>query len=94
MCTFDYTHILNNLRFHICNKGFDNVSSAAFVDVSNCDIDILPTTIVEDKMDCQNSTISQKFFSKDVQKILLSLRYESEAEFVHYTRNWHRACDE
>ena len=23
--TFDNTHILNNLRFHICNKGFDDV---------------------------------------------------------------------
>ena len=51
MLTFDYTHILNNLRFHICNKGFDNISSAAFVDVSNCDHDVLLTTIVEDKMD-------------------------------------------
>ena len=94
MRMFDYTHILNNLRFHICNKGFDNISSAAFVDVSNCDLDVLPTTIVEDKMDHQNSTISQRFFSKNVQKILLSLHHESEAEFVHFTRNWHRACDE
>ena len=94
MWTFDYTHILNNLRFHICNKGFDNVSSAAFVDISNCDHDMLPTTIVEDKMDHQNSTISQRFFSKYVEKILLSLHHESEAEFVHFTRNWHRACDE
>ena len=27
MHTFDYTHILNNLRYHICNKGFDHVST-------------------------------------------------------------------
>ena len=79
MRTFDYTHILNNLRFHICNKGFDNVSTAAFVDVSNHDHDVLPTAIVEDKMDRQNSTISQRFFSKDVQKILTLLQHDSEA---------------
>ena len=29
-----------------------------------------------------------------MQKILTSLNYDTEAEFVHYTRNWHRACDE
>ena len=26
MRTFDYTHILNNLHFHVCNKGFRGVS--------------------------------------------------------------------
>ena len=94
MRTFDYTHILNNLRFHICNKGFDKIKTAAFVDISNYDHDVLLTAIIEDKMDRQNSTISQRFFSKDVQKILLELSHDSEAEFIHYTRNWHRACDE
>ncbi|MCG8626595.1 MAG: hypothetical protein MJE68_31920, partial [Proteobacteria bacterium] len=94
MRTFDYTHILNNLRFHICNKGLDKISTSAFVDVSNHDHDVLPTAIVEDKMDRQNSTISQRFFSKDVQKILIELNHEAKAEFVYLTRNWHRACDE
>ena len=58
------------------------------------DHDVLLTAIVEDKMDRQNNTISQCFFSKDVQKILVTLNHDSEAKFIHYTRNWHRACDE
>ena len=51
MRTFDYTHILNNLRFHICNKGFDDISTEAFLQVSDIDHDVLPRAIVEDKMD-------------------------------------------
>ena len=91
MHTFDYTLILNNLRFHACNKEFH---TQAFIEVSNEDHDVLPRALVEDKIDRQNCTISQRFFSKDVQKILTKLGHDSEAEFVHYTRNWFQACDE
>ena len=82
MRTFDYTHILNNLHFHVCNKGFQGVSTEAFIEVSKVDHDVLPRTIVEDKMDRQNSTISQRFFAKEVEEILLSNGHYSEAEFV------------
>ena len=47
MRTFDYTHILNNLRYHICNKGLDHVSTEAFIEVSNIDHDVLPRAVVE-----------------------------------------------
>ena len=94
MRTFDYTHILNNLRFHICNKGFEGVSKDAFMKVSEINHDVLPRAIVEDKMDRQNSTISQRFFSEDVEKILKENGYTSEAQFCMTTRNWFRACDE
>ena len=59
MHTFDYTHILNNLHFHACNKGFHNVCTQAFIDVSNEDHDVLPRALVEDKIDRQNCTRSQ-----------------------------------
>ena len=42
MRTFDYTHILNNLHFHVCNKGFQGVSTEAFIEVSKVDHDVLP----------------------------------------------------
>ena len=51
MRTFDYTHILNNLHFHACNKGFKNVHTQAFIEVSNEDHDVLPRALVEDKID-------------------------------------------
>ena len=58
MRTFDYTHILNNLRYHICNRGFTGVSTEAFVNVSKVNHDVLPLAIVEDKLDRQNCQIS------------------------------------
>ena len=70
MRTFDYTHILNNLRDHICSKGLEGIKTSAFISVSNVNHDVLPHAIVEDKMDRQNCTISQRFFSADVQEIL------------------------
>ena len=94
MRTFDYTHILNNLHYHICNKGLEGIKTTAFIDVSNVNHDVLPRAIVEDKMDRQNCTISQRFFSSDVQEILESNRDHAEAEFVELTRNWFQVCDE
>ena len=94
MRTFDYTHILNNLRYHICNRGFTEVSTEAFVNVSKVNHDVLPLAIVEDKLDRQNCVISQRFFSEDVEEILELNGNKSEAKFVQRTRNWYRACDE
>ena len=94
MCTFDHTHILNNLRYHICNKGFDNVSTEAFIEVSDMDHDVLPRAVVELKLDRQNCLLSQRFFSEDVQKILTRCNYVSEANFVQLVQNWYKACDE
>ena len=94
MRTFDYTHILNNLCYHICNKGLEGIKTSAFIAVSNVNHDVLPHAIVEDKLDRQNCTISQRFFSSDVQEILHSNRDHAEAEFVELTQNWFRACDE
>ena len=94
MHTFDYTHILNNLRYHICNKGYDNVSTQAFINVSDMDHDVLPRAVVELKLDRQNCLLSQRFFSEDVQKILTRCNYVPEANFVQLVRNWYKARDE
>ena len=94
MRTFDYTHILNNLRYHICSKGLEGIKTSVFIAVSNVNHDVLPHAIVEDKMDRQNCTISQRFLSADVQKILQSNGDYAKAEFVELTHNWFQACDE
>ena len=94
MRTFDYTHILNNLRYHICNRGFSGVSTKAFVNISEVNYNVLPLAIVEYKLDRQNCVILQRFFSEDVEEILELNGNKSEAEFVKRTRNWYRACDE
>ena len=94
MRTFDYTHILNNLRFHVSNDAINGIKQKAFIEVSEINHDVLPRSIVEDKLDRQNCSISRRFFSKEVQKILTQLGYHDEAEFTGLTRNWFRACDE
>ena len=90
MRTFDYTHILNNLHFHISNAGFDNVRTNVFIEVYNKDHDMLPQAIVELKMDQQNCTISQCFFSEEVQKILMQLDYEQDLNFLQLVCMWFR----
>ena len=93
MRTFDYTHILNNIRFHICNKGFTNVSKEGFLRVSEVDSSVLPRAIVEDKLDRQSCSLSQRFFSQEVQNILVQEGFFDEAQFVSMVRNWFQACD-
>ena len=94
MRTFDYTHVLNNLRYYVSTDRINGISSNGFLAVSSVDHDLLPRTIVEDKLDRQNCAISQRFFSAAVQKILSDLGYDAEAEFSEHTMNWFRACDE
>ena len=93
MRTFDYTHILNNLRFHICNRGFDDIQTEAFLKISEENNDILPRAIVEDKLDRQNASISKRFFSEEVENALTKNNNNSEAFFVRMTRKWFEACD-
>ena len=94
MRTFDYTHILNNLCYHICSKRLEGIKTTAFIDVSNVNHDVLSHAIVEDKMERQNCTISQRFFSSDVREILESNGDHTEAEFVELTCNCFRVFDE
>ena len=93
MRTFDYTHILNNLRYYVSNDRLNGISSNAFIAVSSVNHDALPRAIVEDKLDRKNCVISQRFFSEEVQKILTDLGYDDEAEFTEHTWNWFQACD-
>ena len=86
MRTFDYTHILNNLRYHICNKGFDDVATEAFIQVSDMDHVVLPRAVVELKLDRQNCALSQRFFSEDVQKILTRCNYVSRLNLCIWYR--------
>ena len=46
------------------------MSSEAFIQVSQINNDVLPRAIIEDKLDRQNCSISQRFFSEEVENIL------------------------
>ena len=48
MRTFDYTHVLNNLRYYVSNDRINGISCIAFLAVSSVNHDVLPRAIVED----------------------------------------------
>ena len=72
------------------SMAFKGKDSSRLVEVNH---EVLPRSIVEDKLDRQNCSIS-RFFSEEVQKILMDLGFVNEAEFTEHIRNWFRACDE
>ena len=82
----DPTHILTNLRAQICRHGFDQVKTDAFHRASNTDHNVLPLSIVIDQLDKQSADLAKRFFSYDVEKILLQNGDTNEAEFVHLVR--------
>ena len=94
MRTFDYTHVLNNLRCYVCNDSLNSISCNVFLSVSSVNHDVLSRAIVKDKLDGQNCAISQRFFSESVQKILSDLGFISEAKFTERRRDWFRVYDE
>ena len=59
MRTFDYTHILNNLRYHVSNGSVNGIQREAFLKVSEVNHEVLQRSIVEDKLDRQNCSISR-----------------------------------
>ena len=78
MRTFDYTYILNNLRYHICNRGFAGVSTQAFINVSKSNHDVLPRTIVEDRIQQYHKDSFQKMWKKFSWKIEICPKQNSD----------------
>ena len=89
----DPTHILTNLRSQICRHEFDQVKTDGFHRVSSSDHNVLPMSIVIDQLDKQSVDLTKRFFSCDVEKILIHNGDTNEAEVVHLIREWYEACD-
>ena len=89
----DPGHTLANMRSQISRHGFDFCSKEAFVRASESNHDVLPKSILNDQLDKQSIRIAKRFFSVDVEKVLLDNGDEKEAKFVGLVRNWFEACD-
>ena len=61
MRTFDYTHILNNLHYHICSKGLEGIKTSAFISVSNVNHDVLPHADVQELLQSNGDYAEAEF---------------------------------
>ena len=89
----DPGHTLANMRSQISHYGYEFCLKAAFVRVSETNHDVLPKSILEERLDRQSIRIAKCFFSQEVQQELQRNGDPREANFVRLVRNWFNACD-
>ena len=89
----DPSHTLANMS-QISMHGYDFCSRETFIRVSETNHDVLPKSIIIHQLDRQNTQISKRFFSKEVEAELNKNGDRKEANFVHLVRDWYEACDE
>ena len=61
--------------------------------MSETNHDVLPKSIIDDKLDRQSISIAQHFFSAAVEAELEKNGDDKEASFVILVREWYKACD-
>ena len=61
--------------------------------MSETNHDVLPKSIIDDKLDRQSICIAQHFFSTAVEAELKKNGDYKEARFVKLVREWYEACD-
>lgn len=90
----DYSHILTNMRTHICKTGgYDFCPTQHFRELATDRDDILSICSVYKCPDAQNVFTAERFFSKPVEEWMTKRGYTVTAYFVRLTRNWHHACN-
>ena len=92
--TFDYTHILTNMRSHILNRGYDFCKREDFEWIVDNTTGILSRYLVEYNMDSQNAFSAMKLFGDTVILTLESNGRFDSVEFLKLVKGWHMACDE
>ena len=91
--TFDFTHILTNMRNQILTRGFDYCKKEHFEELCKARPDILSIALVYDKIDMQNAFTAMRMCNYSVQRWMEKKGYTETARFVCLVRNWHDACN-
>ena len=91
--TFDFTHILMNLRNQILIRGYDFCRKEHFEELCKERPDILRIALVYDKIDTQNAFTAIKMFNYSVECWMKKKGYIVTAQFIRLVRNWHDACN-
>ena len=92
--TFDYTHILTNMRSHILTRGYDFCKKSNFEWIVDNTTGVLSRYLVEYNMDSQNAFSTLKMFGDEVRYTLEANGMEESTQFVKLVKIWHMACDE
>ena len=91
---FDYSHILTNMRMHICKTGYDFCRMEHYTELCQEQPEILSQAVVLYRIDPMNVYTVIKFFGECVQEWMESKGYTHTASFIQLVRNWNRACNE
>ena len=91
--TFDFTHILTNIRNQILTQGFDYCRKEHFEELCKKRPDILSIALVYDRIDTQNVFTAMKMFNYNVERWRKQEGHTETAAFVCLVRNWHDACN-
>ena len=91
--TFDFTHILTNIRCQILTRGFDYCRKEHFEELCKENPEILSIALVFDKIDTQNAFTAMRMFNYSVECWMQKKGYAETAEFIRLIRNWHDACN-
>ena len=91
--TFDFTHILTNMRCQILTRGFDFCPKHHFEELCKDRPDILSIASVFDKIDMQNAFTAMRMFHYNVERWMKDKGYLETAKFIKLVRNWHDACN-
>ena len=92
--TFDYTHILTNMRLHILMRGYEFCKKEDFEWIVDNTTGVLSCYLVEYNMDSQNAFSAMKFFGDKVILTLESNGHTESVKFVKLVKAWYMACDE
>ena len=91
--TFDFTHILTNLRTQILTRGLPYCKKEHFKKLCHDHPDILSISLVCEKIDQQNAFTAMRMFNYDVEKYMHDNKFLDTADFVKLVREWHEACN-
>ena len=91
--TFDFTHILTNLRTQILMRGLDYCKKEHFHHLCENRPGLLSIALVHEKTDQQNAYTTMRMFSIDVENYMRENAFTDTADFIRLVRNWHDACN-
>ena len=91
--TFDFTHILMNMRNQILTRGFDFCCKEHFEELCKERLGILSIALVYSKIDTQNAFTAMKMLNYSVKCWMRKKGYIVTAQFIRLVRNWHDACN-
>ena len=91
--TFDFTHVLTNLRTQILTRGLEYCKREHFEHLSIHKPGLLSLALVFDKMDQQNAFTAMRMFNYDIEQYMCENNFVDTANFIRLVRNWHDACN-